>query len=137
MARVIVTNGVGFDPLGRCGRGGRCLGRPDPYHFRPSGPAGAGDLPGCGRGERDEAGAFWAALVDQPLVRASPPWPGFIVTDDDFCTGLGSVGRVLRRQRPKPGAAQDIHRIMNLWRTLFTECVNDGIERGVLTRTET
>ena len=73
----------------------------------------------------------WVTADDEPLARIAG-LARFIVTDDDFELSWGLWVEFYAASIRNRELRKNIHRIMNLWRTLFTDCINDGIERGVL-----
>jgi AcrR family transcriptional regulator len=68
---------------------------------------------------------------DEPLVRIAR-LARFIVTDDDFGMAWGLWVEFYAASTRNRELRKHVHRIMNLWRALFTDCINDGIARGVL-----
>lgn len=130
-ARVIVTNGVDSTRLADVAEeAGVSVGLIQHY-FRTKDRLVLETFRAAAEASRD-GWRRWAALVDQPLVRIAA-LARFIVTDDDFALAWGLWVEFYAVSTRNRELRKHIHRIMNLWRTLFTECVNDGIERGVLT----
>ncbi|MCV7159070.1 TetR/AcrR family transcriptional regulator [Mycolicibacterium brisbanense] len=86
------------------------------------------------RASAEQSRDGWRRCVaedDEPLVRIAR-LARFIVTDEDFDMAWGLWVEFYAASTRNRELRKNIHRIMNLWRTLFTECINDGIARGVL-----
>lgn len=68
---------------------------------------------------------------DDPLARIAG-LARFIVDDDDFGLAWGLWVEFYAASTRNRELRKHVHRIMNVWRTLFSECIADGIARGVL-----
>jgi AcrR family transcriptional regulator len=86
------------------------------------------------RSAAEESREGWRRCVaedDDPLARIAG-LARFIVSDDDFGLAWGLWVEFYAASTRNRELRKHIHRIMNVWRELFTECIVDGVERGVL-----
>jgi AcrR family transcriptional regulator len=86
------------------------------------------------RSAAEESREGWRRCVDEdddPLARIAG-LARFIVSDDDFGLAWGLWVEFYAASTRNRELRKHIHRIMNVWRELFTECIVDGVERGVL-----
>lgn len=81
----------------------------------------------------EESRAAWQRCVtedDDPLARIAR-LARFIVDDADFGLAWGLWVEFYAASTRDRELRKHVHRIMNIWRALFSECVADGVERGV------
>lgn len=81
--------------------------------------------------ENREAWRRCVAEDDDPLARIAR-LARFISTDDDFGLAWGLWVEFYAASTRNRELRKHVHRIMNVWRELFTESIVDGIDRGVL-----